>query len=428
MTRIIFNKFISSFLRGFCILAIFIVAACEDEEVAAYLSENKVLLNGEEVTIEDVQQFKQQLEADSPSLVAKISSDYATNPTTTKSAVLKEEVTSSSSSSASEASVEALPDGSTTPLVTDECPELLDSTPRGLACLHCMQPEARAQAEALAMVLHRSCLKNIAINYLADGSFSFDASLLYNHINLLTQNGRQLFLYFYLTNGPSQRRYRSTPIEALGTKISPDEFRKRVLGDAATQVAFQANVKRLIPFIRYANSRGAQVSLVMGLEDNLSRQAFNKLYSLANEALPSDLQVSLGRNACEGCYSGNDGYVPKGAFTEKHLATSSFWDRDGMITNDGQDYSSPNSPGNKFLNLTLDDLRGVQERAGALNNAFILWSAERQGLPENSKSLNIAPKDRVYVVPSYKERLELIEFLKEGLVSSSQATSNLMNN
>jgi hypothetical protein len=52
------------------------------------------------------------------------------------------------------------------------CTSLLDRAPRGLACLHCLHPAAREQSDILVEILSRSCLKQVAINYLVDGSFS----------------------------------------------------------------------------------------------------------------------------------------------------------------------------------------------------------------------------------------------------------------
>ena len=291
------------------------------------------------------------------------------------------------------------------------CPTLKVTTPRGLSCMHCMQDGARAQAQAIATVLHRSCLKNIAINYLTDGTFSFDAELLYNHITKLTEDGRRLFVYFYLTNGATQRLWANTPINAFGTRIKPSEFRERILYDTTLQNKYRKLVRRLIPFIRYANVRGAVVSLIAGLEDNLDDEAFEKLYELAMDELPYDVYVSFGRNACAGCTSGSEDGVPDGVFSEIHTASQYFSTKDGVVTNDGREYTSAVAEV-EGATVTLSALKAVRDAATTKNDTFILWSGRRQGITTESKSMLIHPDDREYDIPTLAERRELIKFLR----------------
>lgn len=297
------------------------------------------------------------------------------------------------------------------PLVAGEtCSNLLVGPPRGLACLHCMQPEAHSQAQVIVEVLVKSCLQNVAINYLVDGSFSFSEDMLQNHIDMLSSNGRRPFLTFYLTNGPMQRRWKAQIIRAFGTTISPEAFRWRVMNDGPFQLQFQALVRRLLPTIRFANEHGAIVNLIPALEDNLREKEFNKLYELALEVLPSDVSVSFGRSVCPSCYSGNDDAIPTGVFEEKHTSSPYVSVQDGTITNDGAEYVRESSATTN--KLTLEDLALVQEHAGKLNNTFILWSGKRQGV---YNGIYPNPKDRRYSMPSEEEQDELIRFLRDGL-------------
>ena len=367
------------------------LTGCDEQSALEYLNKYGVQINGRDVTIEDVRRLFATYQS-------QISAETAALSTTTSST--ETSTTRSQNSGISTAD--------------DTCENLITTSPRGIACLHCMQPEARTQANLIAFLLQRSCLKNIAINYLVDGTFSFDAEILYRHINILTRNGRRLFIYFYLTNGPSQRLYQETPIDALGTKTAPAKFRTLVKYDYETQYKFQLLVRRLIPFIRYASSKGAVVSLIPALEDNLDNESFDKLYQLALDALPYDISVAFGRNACEGCYSGNESGTPDGLFKEVHIAYPKFSLEDGVVTNDGRNYSSAVNPKNKG-SVSLETLAEVRDRATLLNDTFILWDAERQGITTETKSMLVAPSDRKYIIPPMKERTEIIDFLRGGL-------------
>ena len=298
----------------------------------------------------------------------------------------------------------------------DSCDYLLDGPPRGLACLHCTQPEARVSAQQIRNVLISSCVKNIAINYLVDGTFGFDEVFLTDEITELTRGGRRLFVSFYLSNGPAQRRYRSTRIDGFGTKIAPWEFRQRIQYDPVFIGQYQQIVDRLVPVLRYAQQRGAVISLVPALEDNLTNSAFKSMYDATLDVLPASLLVSVGRNACGyTCYDGNEVGVPDGVFKEVHTASPYNVAGGGISTNDGVDYTSAASP-STGAETTLDALRSLRNAAGDNNSIFILWSAKRQGLSSNFRQSGYPiPRERSYANISLRERSELIAFLREGL-------------
>lgn len=298
----------------------------------------------------------------------------------------------------------------------NHCSTLIDGPPQGLSCLHCTHPKAKAQAEKLSDILIQSCLKNIAINYLVDGSFGNYAEseeFLFSQVKKLTQGGRHLFLYFYLANGPWQRSPSKAIYSALGplARISPGDLRERILSDYATQARYQLEVRKLFPLIRYARSKGSTVSLIPFLEDNLDRPSYEKLYDLTLDAIPPGLVLSIGRNACRGCFSGNDHYLPAGLFREIHTSTASqIIVRSGVVSNDGKPYRFANEPGNGLS--PLSNLRKVRDKALQLDNSFILWSGKFQGRGTSKHYRVQHPDDRRYPSPTETEGQEIIDFFR----------------
>jgi hypothetical protein len=89
------------------------------------------------------------------------------------------------------------------------CSTLLESPPRGLSTMYCNLDVARGQCEKLMNVVGRSCLKRPAISYLVDGTFGFNHGHINHDIHTLATSGRELNVLFYLTSGPTQRRYKT---------------------------------------------------------------------------------------------------------------------------------------------------------------------------------------------------------------------------
>ncbi len=299
----------------------------------------------------------------------------------------------------------------------EACDRLLLGPPRGLACLHCLHPKAQGQAEIISSILLRSCLKNVALNYLVDGTFSFDEGFLLEQIRYLSDEGRNLSLVFYLGNGPAQRRYSSTRINGFGAKISPEEFRGRIHSDPGLQAQYQRLVSRLVPVIRYARQNRARVYLVPMLEDNLDDSSFEKLFELTLDVLGPDSQAAVVRNPCGYvCYDGNSIGLPDGVGDEAHIMVPPINSESVIVTNDGRDYRSPakGDPGSAVINLA--DLSMLRDAAAQKGIVFILWDAARQGLPEDYERTQFAlPQDRTYKIPSTAEQEELISFLRGGL-------------
>ena len=297
------------------------------------------------------------------------------------------------------------------------CASLLDGASRGLACLHCTQPQARAQAILLHRLLRQSCLRRISINYLVDGTFSFDKDFLINQISELTQGDRQVFISFFLANGAAQRRFDITRIDSFATQISPQEFRERIEHDPELQEQYLMLVRRLIPVLEHAHAEGARLALIPYLEDNLNNRAFEVLLALTQSVLPPNLPLLFGRNPCgTQCYPGNEDGIPPGVFEEQHTADMFIQTANGIVTNDGQDYASLATAPNPLARTCLNQLRMVRDVSATQNNSFILWSARRQGLPPDiDTQLFPIPAGRHYDVPTEAEQVEIIEFLREGL-------------
>lgn len=293
------------------------------------------------------------------------------------------------------------------------CASLLEAAPRGLACLHCLQPEAATQADALAEIVAGSCLKNVVMNYLVDGSFTDNTDILYRHISLLTSGGRQLLLHLYLMNGPAQRRYARDPGAGFGADISPAAFRERIQSDTVLQDAFKRRVAALVPVMRFAAERGAVISIVPMLEDNLTEDSFSALSQLVLDELPRDIPVSLGRNAC-GCSTGSDEQTPVGFFKETHDAGAAGRFQSGIVTNDGvmDALDLPEGSGRHFL--SLDELVRARDDSQRELNAFILWGATRQGLYPNGNGglLRQEPAKRSYAIPDETQRSRIVAFLR----------------
>jgi hypothetical protein len=267
-------------------------------------------------------------------------------------------------------------------------------------------------------MLLNSCIKNVAINYLVDGTFSFDQALLQEHISSLTSDGRQLHVVFFLSNGPAQRRWSTTSIEGFGTKISPEEFRFRIQTDSAFQEEYKNIVRRLTPVLETAISGGAQVYLIPALEDNLTVAAFEAMRRLTLEAIPAHLPVSIGRNPSTD-YANSDPTIPAGVFVKEHIVDLPMTVENGFVSNDGYDYFSPGTGENPNALVELNHLRIVRKEASALGSIFILWSARAQGLqdlePLVLDTVFPDPANRDYQIPNKAEQQEIHAFLRENL-------------
>jgi len=374
------------------------------EELARQLQ-----LQGEELSVADIEQYLNSIENENA-----LSSQLTNSPSESSSSGSGLSRNSSNVNALTQAKVGL--DSASLHLINaveiPYCAQLKVTTPRGLSCMHCLHPKARANAKILQVLMLKSCLQNISTSYLVDGTFSFDYTQLLSDITTLSTGGRKLFVHFYLTNGPAQRRFQTTPLRTLGTKISPILFRQQVLNDFQVQSDYQYLVRRLVPVMRYAASMGSLVTLTPALEDNLSDEAFNKLGDLTVEAIPFDIPFAIGRNPCPGCYSGNGREVPNGYFREVHTVSPFLSVENGIVSNDGTDYAFPSERRSEHQ-TTLEELATLRDASARKNNIFILWSGKRQGLTDyQAGSILPDPNGRNYQIPSIAERVAIVDFLK----------------
>lgn len=292
----------------------------------------------------------------------------------------------------------------------DICQTLVVETPRGLSCIHCLNSNAEVQREVFLQILLDTCLKNVALSYLVDGSFGSNFAAIEEDVATLVESGRTPFIHIYLLNGPSQRRYRNTPISGLFTRVSPERFRSKLKSDGVTREQIGELVSNLVPTLNNIVARGGIVSLVPMLEDNLDDESFVALTELVLSALPADLNVSLGRNSCKGCYRGNENGLPNGLFEERHSLGSAATLKDGVISNDGKSVAFGNTRG-----ITLTSLAKTQASAAANNSMFLFWHAPYQGLQVSNGNVTghaLSPQLRSYAVPTSEESAVLVKFLQ----------------
>lgn len=298
------------------------------------------------------------------------------------------------------------------------CPSLLENPPRGLSCLHCTFPAAKQQADEIVSILTGACISNVAIAYLVDGTFGFDPALLRSHISQLTADGRTLFLHLYLLNGPGQRRWHSARFDGTATSIPPAEFRERIQTDEALRREVVTLVERLVPLLREATQRGAFISIVPMLEDNLDARSFKSLAELVKGAIPADIRYELGRNPCKGCSRGADGDIPEGLFAESHSARASNTPRRGVLSNDGHLYCLDESCADHDQ-VPLRELQEAARRAAENQTVYLLWTGSWQGVVTGSddaggaKTVLRRPEERQYPLPTPVERSALIRFLRD---------------
>ncbi len=288
---------------------------------------------------------------------------------------------------------------------------LIDLPPRGLSLLHANLPQARQQVEALSDIVIASGLKNIVLNVECGGGFGWDPGYLRTLVQKYSQGGRVAHVLFYLTNGPAARKWPTTAMEGFGTRISPEQFRHKILADQQFQDEFQELTRRLFDIIVEIHQAGGQASIVPQLEDNQTNKSFTMMLELIRTALPPGLPVRLGRNPCVSCYPGNEGSTPAGCFLEEHhhSASTDFTLKDGILSNDGCTYAFPGETPTSLPYLQLEKFEGVQSKTGRMNSMFILWSGKYQGLGGPITD----PKSRAYIMPTEAEREILIEFLRK---------------
>ncbi|MFN8389458.1 MAG: hypothetical protein U0136_04130 [Bdellovibrionota bacterium] len=293
-----------------------------------------------------------------------------------------------------------------TPSGDSSCEQLIPGAPVGLACIHCLHPNAHEQARALVQIMRQSCRQNLVTNVLIDGRFSVDDAFLTDLLQTLTEN-RNVTVFLYLTNGVSQRLRDPFDPEIFGTGTTVESFRHAIVSDAGFRLAYQHVAQRAVDVASNVNGN-LQVVLVPGLEDNFTDSVFENVLELTREV--GGNQVLYGRNPCPNCADGNGTGIPSGVIEEEHSG-GRFHTRNGMVTNDNTPYRFSFEQGG---GTSIDQMRGLKLGVLGQNDMFILWTASYQGLPvSNNQIVGRPPPDqRNYAYPTSEQAAELIEFLR----------------
>ncbi len=282
---------------------------------------------------------------------------------------------------------------------------------RGFTILALMHPDARESVEKQIEIMIRSQVRNLYIGFLVDGTFSTDFEYASTVVQRLSSDGRSLMLQLYFLNGPTMRRFETTPIEAPFTSMDPLLFRAILMADPA---ALRTEIRRIIEaakplFVqnRYAGPENQNLACVM-LEDNLDVASYRVLRSMISSSL-GDLATFV-RNPCPGCYKGND-EDPDGDILETHAPERLAQLRAGDgLTFDGSGYSYPGESDGGTL--SIDEVKRYLEQAASRKIRYVgLWRADRQGLGDQS----MHPDERVYAVPTEAQAEYDIEVLRTGL-------------
>ena len=297
--------------------------------------------------------------------------------------------------------------------LVEESPEdalpYVDGQARGYAILTLMQPEARRSVSGQLSALYRSKVKNIVISVLIDGTFSWDPGYFRNVLRALNQGERRLTLVLYISNGPTMRRYKVTPIRTAFSTMQPELFREKIRYDPQVRAEFKSLAERaeeMFAFNRALNARNRNVAVVM-LEDNLDYPSYRAAREIARSAVSSD--VFFVRNPCPGCWPGND-MDPQGDGLEFHNAQEMARFGGTGFSLDGVGFRHDFESG---LGLKIDAVKALMKSSVDRGvDYFEIWRHDRQGVPAG---LDLVPGRRNYAVPTEQQIKAEIELLRDGL-------------
>ena len=291
----------------------------------------------------------------------------------------------------------------------DNCTTLIDRPYRGLSCLHCMHPDAPGGAAPFVEVLQASCLKRVALAFVVDGSFGWNADEIYNAIDSLSGSGRSLWLHLYVYNGPAQRRWKSKVFNSFAV-MDPNLFRSRIVSDAGLRAQFAAIVdQRIAPIVNYAQQHGVAISLAPALEDNLDDRSFKEALGLIKANLHGVTAMRYIRSPCYRCGGGSSSNLPAGVSLEQHTLSPRFVARNGIIHTDGEYFHFSSDVAWSSADPSLAGLTTLLSNSGARGNIFLLWMPKYQDAPPGL--VPRSPDNRNYRIPTESERAELIKFL-----------------
>jgi len=289
------------------------------------------------------------------------------------------------------------------------CTNLIPKSPRGMQCLHCNVPNAKAQANALVDITYKSCVSRPAINFLVGGGFGFNAPLMSSLIEKLSRNGREPHVVFYLTSGPNQRGWAECRVAGFGDCIKPEEFRRKIRLEVPYQLEYRSLFNRLKPLIRQIHEAGGQSFVIAALEDNLDDISFIVMSDLLLPAFEPGIPIKRCRNPCPNCYPGNGSRIPVNHCREDHTISASHNIFQGIVSNDGATALFPGEQSNFNPQFDVQAFRPWLSRSAVMESVAILWIAKYQGLYGGS----LPPVDqRNYAMPVFGEAETLLQILR----------------
>jgi hypothetical protein len=300
----------------------------------------------------------------------------------------------------------SLPLSLSSALAQEACDTLVDTTPRGIMCLYCTHKTAPGGSKPITDLLKSTCLKNVAISFVVDGTFGLEYDQITNSITELTLDNRQLSLELYLYNGPAQRRYRHNVFKSWAT-MNPARFREYIKTDRKTKKAFNKSMEDLYPILNYALEKNVAIYLAPGLEDNLDDFTYRYMLSKMKRKFADFKSITYVRSACIDCAAGNESNLPKGTIREVHGFGKADIVRNGIMATDGFYFRFSAEKSSK---PTLSELVSAVRNASALNSLFFLWVPHFQDTPPGliPKPLN----QRTFRGPNANETKEIIDFLQ----------------
>lgn len=304
---------------------------------------------------------------------------------------------------------------------SDICGSLIETSPRGISCLHCLEPRAEASATKLISAISNSCIRNTAIAFALDGSFGTNYNRITRFAKDLKKNGRKVSIHLYFLNGPTNRRADVGLYKGFANNIPPPKLRSLIQGDKAFQNELKIFIKQFNPIIRSLLRQGVSVSLSPMLEDNLDNRSFNSLWRIIKEALPKKIKVKWIRSPCPDCYPGNQSGRPNGFGEEDHRSTLPLRSGTDVYSNDGWAFiyfTNETLPDTKVIEfwgkkqqaLYLDDLTPILKATNNANQMFLLWLSKYQGTLMGRAQIPVT--DRILPIPSEEEINEISSFLR----------------
>lgn len=292
---------------------------------------------------------------------------------------------------------------------------------RGYTMLYAMQPEARPVVEAHVQALLGSRVRQLYIGVLIDGFFGRDFAYLRDVISRLSDEDRSLTLALYMTNGATMRKWRTTPVDELFTRINPEEFRREIRWNQRLRAEFLAVAIQARELFRFNQAQGtgnSNVAIVM-LEDNLDVAAYRSMREIAAEQVGSI--AGFVRNPCLGCFKGNDDDTAGDPREEHELKRFNVLKRGDGYSLDGVGFQYPNSPGD---GIPPEQLRELMQRSTERGLRYVgLWRHDWQGVIEGVP--NKIPATRTYIASNPDQQAFEIEMLRTGLVFEEQDDETL---